>query len=240
VRSLAALGLLALLVLPGTAQAQLCGSGAPLWYSVNGSYPTSTYGPTGCYWVPASNNAPLQPQLYPSQQQPTTSSLVGPGNAGAAGWYLYPPGLGPSLAGPAAPSGYSAGGASVVPGSGYPTVAGAPISPWQYPSFLWPGASNQRVGLPPYWPSLAGPVGEGSSAPAVAIPALGALVAPAEPSLGSLVGPSVGSAAATATAAASAAGGTAPSTAPPVPGRGGGNYMGDDPAQRGTITIVRP
>src|SRR3954453_19088770 len=184
VRSLAALGLLPLLALPGTAHGQLCGSGAPLWYSVGGSSPTNTYGPTGCYWVPASNNAPLQPQLYPSQQQPTTSSLIGPGNAGTAGWYLYPPGLGPSQAGPFAPSGYSAGGASVVPGSGYPTVAGAPISPWQYPSFLWSGASNLRAGLPPYWPSLAGPTGEGSFAPAVAVPALGALMTPSARRLG--------------------------------------------------------
>ena len=119
-------------------------------------------------------------------------------------------------------------------------MAGAPISPWQYPSFLWSGASNLRVGLPPYWPSLPGPVGEGPIAPAAAVPALGALVAPAEPSLGSLVAPSVGSGAATVTAAASGASGAAPSTAPPVPGRGGGNYIGDDPAQRGTVTVVRP
>jgi hypothetical protein len=229
VRSLAALGLLALVALPGTAQAQLCGFGAPALYTVNGSNLTNTYGPTGCYWVPASNNAPLQPQLYPSQQQPTTSSLGGFGNAGPAGWYLYPPGLGPSQTGRFAPSGYSAGGASVVPGSGYPTLGGAPISPWQYPSFLWAGASNVRVGLPPYWPSLAEPVGGGPLAQAAGVPALGALVAP-----------TVSSAPATTTGTASAASAAGLSTAPPIPGRGGGNYIGDDPDQRGTITIVRP
>jgi hypothetical protein len=240
VRSLAALGLLALLALPGTAQAQLCGSGAPALYTVNGSNLTNTYGRTGCYWVPASNNAALQPQLYPSQQQPTTSSLAGFGNAGPAGWYLYPPGLGPSQAGPLAPSGYSAGGASVVPGSGYPTVAGAPISPWQYPSFVWSGASNLRVGLPPYWPSLAEPVEGGPLAPAATVPALGALPAPTAPTLGSLVAPAASSAPATTTGTLSAPSNPGPSTAPPIPGRGGGNYIGDDPDQRGTVTVVRP
>jgi hypothetical protein len=237
VRSLAALGLLALLVLPGTAQAQLCGSGAPLLYAVPGSTLTNTYGPTGCYWVPGSNNAALQPQLYPSQQQPTTSSLAGAGNAGPAGWFLYPPGLGPSLAGPLAPSGYSAGGASVVPGNVYPTVAGAPINPWQYPSFLWSGASAARIGQFPYWPAGGEPIGEVSPA-LVAPPALGALMG--SPLSGAAAPTGIPSGPATATGVSSAAVGAAPSTAPPVPGRGGGNYIGDDPAQRGTITIVRP
>jgi hypothetical protein len=219
-RWLVAAALIVLLSLPTAAQAQVCGSGAPYWYIAAGWFPTGAYGSTGCYWLPASSNAPLQPQLYPSQQQPTTTSLAGVGNAGAAGWYLYPPGLGPSLAGPASPSGYASGGSSVVPGSLYPTVAGAPISPWQYPSFVQNELWGAWLRYAPYPTAV---VDGGSPGPA---PALGALA-------GSGVAPP-------APAASRSSSDAAVPDGPPIPGRGGGNYVGDDPTQRGTITIVRP
>ncbi len=224
-RWLIALALLGLLGLPATASAQICGGGMPYWYAPTGWYATGTYGPNGCYWVPASNNGALQPQLYPSQQQPTTTSLAGAGNAGAAGWYLYPPGLGPSQGLPFGPSGYSAGGASVAPGNVYPTVAGAPISPWQYPAYAWATT---------YDPILR----QWSFAPPAAAPDPGPVAPSGYPALGALTGPPVSPApaATTSNATSSAA---APSE-PPIPGRGGGNYIGDDPSQSSTITIVRP
>jgi hypothetical protein len=225
-RWLLALSVLALLGLPATAESQICGAGAPYWYTPTGWYATGAYGPTGCYWVPASNNAALQPQLYPSQQQPTTTSLAGAGNAGVAGWYLYPPGLGPSQAGPFAPSGYAAGGASVAPGTVYPAVAGAPISPWQYPAYAWTTAYDPILRQGAFVPS-------GSDA--VAGPATAAGYVP----LGSLTGPLLNGGGPPATTGTATVTGT-PSSAPPVPGRGGGNYIGDDPSQRDTITIVRP
>ncbi len=227
-RRLLVVGLLALLALPTAAEAQICGAGAPYWYTPTGWYPTGAYGPTGCYWVPASNNGALQPQLYPSQQQPTTTSLAGAGNAGAAGWYLYPPGLGPSLAGPFAPSGYAAGGASVAPGTAYPAVAGASISPWQYPAYAWTTA---------YDPILR----QGAFAPTGTETIAGPIAPPGYVSLGSLTTPPLsGGGVAVATTDSTATVTNASSSAPPVPGRGGGNYIGDDPSQRDTITIVRP
>src|SRR5688572_5419108 len=116
IRWSAAFALLLLLGLPAAAEAQLCGAGAPYFYTPGAWLPTGSYG-SGCYWLSASTNGALQPQLYPSQQQPTTTSLAGVGNAGTAGWYLYPPGLGPSIGAPFGPSGYAAGGASVAPGT---------------------------------------------------------------------------------------------------------------------------
>ena len=57
--------------------------------------------------------------------------------------------------------------------------------------------------------------------------------------LGSLTGPFPNGGGALASTSTATITGT-PSSAPPVPGRGGGNYIGDDPSQRDTITIVRP
>ena len=119
-RSLAALGLLAFIAFAGGR------SGSALRVRrarvVFGEWLESDehLRPHGCYWVPASNNAPLQPQLYPSQQQPTTSSLIGPGNTRWLGLVSLPARARAQSAGPAAPSGYSPGGASVVPGQRLP------------------------------------------------------------------------------------------------------------------------
>jgi hypothetical protein len=98
---------------------------------------------------------------YSSSWQPTTTTMMN-----AAGTFV--PRLGSPYFGPSTGT-YGAGGSSLAPGRAVPTVAGSPISSWQYGEFLNTGSSNLRLGYGGYpWP--AGTYGYGG---AVGVPSSG-------------------------------------------------------------------
>jgi hypothetical protein len=89
---------------------------------------------------------------YSSSWQPNTTTMMN-----AAGTFV--PRLGSPYFGPSAGT-YGAGGSSLAPGRAVPTVAGSPISSWQYGEFLNTGSSNLRLGYGGYsWPAGSYPYG---------------------------------------------------------------------------------
>ena len=238
-RWLAALGLLALIALPGTAQAQLCGFGAPALYSVNGSNLTNTYGPTGCYWVPASNNASLSPSsILRSNNRRLRAWAASAIPAPRAGIFTRP-GLGPVRPAPSLPAATARAAPASSPAAATPPWPGRRSAPGSTPASSGPAPATCASACPPTGRALS------SRWARVRWPRRRACPRSARSwrrphRRSGHSGPPVNSAPSTTTGSVSTAGTAGPSTGPPVPGRGGGNYIGDDPDQRGTVTIVRP